>query len=183
MNTNSKLLLIAVVSVILLAGCTGQPQEEGDMGGNGTVTFIVSGNFNDAEQEFDTLNITFLGAYINESQRRESVRFDQKKIDISDLQGGKAAVIGKKEVRPGTYDSTSIFLQSASGMNNGEDIDFLLPEARLSISKTYKVESGENTFFLVDVFPSKIEGTNLFTLIPVTSSSGEVSLSDVDLER
>jgi len=197
------LIAVALAAMLTVAGCagTGLNGVAGN-GGDATVTMYVSDQPG-AMDEFEHLNVTITKVALHEANATDDeaaddtemeteaededaaeefdpdgeewvVRdIDDRRVDLSRLQGENATRLGSLPVENGTYDTVFVFVEDANGtLTSGETTNVKIPSSRLHITEEFTVGNGEEVDFVFDMTVVKAGNSGKYILQPVVSESG-----------
>jgi putative transposon-encoded protein len=98
---------------------------------------------------------------------------DDRRVDLSQLQGQNASRLGSLPVENGTYDKVFVFVEDANGtLTSGETTNVKIPSGRLQINEEFTVGNGEEVDFVFDMTVVKAGNSGKYVLQPVVSESG-----------
>lgn len=184
-----SLASLAVVGLVLLAGCAGvTPLSGGDAGGDtGTVSLYLSDEEN-AIDDFRHVNVTVTKVGLkkadgnwsgshgdHEHHHRERwvvADVDNRTVDLTRLQGQNATLLGNLSVENGTYKKAFVYVSEVNAtLQNGSSARVELPRDRLKVKDRFRVQDGRVVDFVVDV--TVVNRSGDYVLVPRASASGE----------
>ena len=193
--------VLVLSGMVLLAGCAGgtsgssaSPSSRSPAGpangastpgatDTGTVAFYVSDEENDVG-DFTHLNVTvsrvgFERAGGNGSGGWVEREVDDVTVDLTELQGEKAALVDAYELPNGTYQKVFVHVSAANGtLATGEDVRVKLPSEKLQLAKPFTVGGGSEVAFVFDITVHEAGNSGKYVLQPVVGESG----TDVPIE-
>ncbi len=176
-------ILVALVSVVAAAGCTGSPGDT-PVGETGDFTLLVSDQPS-AIADFQSLNVTFSEARLFRANASDGdhaeVELASPIVDLTKVTGKKAKEILQKELEAGEYTKIELHVSEVEGISEGQEVDVVVPSEKLMITKNFRVAPNEVTEFVFDIKVVR-RGDQSYNLLPVISESGVVG-REVEVER
>ncbi len=187
--------------MLLLAGCgSGVAPGGGDGGGEGTVNMYVSDQ-NNAIDDFEHLNVTItqIAAHrvddeseteaseteVSATEPSETEEIDPEDdgwvtrdvdnvtVDLTELQGKNATMVGQIDAPNGTYDKVFVHISDVNGtLTDGSSTDVKLPSSKLHLNEEFTVGNGEEIDFVFDITVVKRGQSGSYNIQPVASESG-----------
>ena len=176
--------------------------------GSGTVQFYVSDEEN-AIGQFEHLNVTVtsvgfqradasgdagatgnasadttMGANATTAAENETGEWverdvDSRTVDLTELQGANATLLGDLSVPSGEYGKVFVHVGGVNGtLQTGEQVNVKLPSQKLQLSRGFAVSSESSVNFVFDITVFEAGNSGKFVLKPVASESG----TDVPIE-
>nr|WP_049915963.1 DUF4382 domain-containing protein [Haloferax mucosum] len=141
----------------------------------------------DASVEADVEGETSGDANANESdsadETAETVTYevDNVTVDLTELQGDNASLVGEYDVPEGNYTKVFVHVGTVNGtLTTGEQVTVKLPSEKLHLNSNFEVERGSSVDFVFDITAFKAGKSGTYILKPVVSESGiDVPITDV----
>ncbi len=156
--------VLAVAVALLLAGCTGGGGETGQ-------NFQIS--ISSPDTGVDALNLDIRGVEVirdtSSGSKVNKVPISDSDIDLSGLQGEK--VLGTANLPAGEYNRVKMKVSVAEAMNNGEEIEVLVPDSTVETGGTFRAGDGQINY-LMELKVLRVGPTAAYTLVPVKEDSG-----------
>lgn len=132
--------------------------------GNETVTETEDGEDEEDEQGFVEFDL------------------DGASVDLTQVTGDRAVSVLEGELEAGRYSGIELFVASAEGVVEGEDVEVMVPSNRLRIIKPFEVAADAELSFVFDITVVKRGQQDSYNLTPVIGKSGVVG-EDVEVEE
>ncbi|UVE51879.1 DUF4382 domain-containing protein [Haloferax larsenii] len=106
---------------------------------------------------------------------------DNVTVDLTQLQGDKASLVGSYDVPEGNYTKVFVHVGEVNGtLKTGEQVNVKLPSNKLHLNSNFEVGNGEDVDFVFDITAFKAGNSGKYILKPVISESGtNVPIEDV----
>ncbi|SEK52952.1 DUF4382 domain-containing protein [Haloferax larsenii] len=106
---------------------------------------------------------------------------DNVTVDLTQLQGDKASLVGSYDVPEGNYTKVFVHVGEVNGtLKTGEQVNVKLPSEKLHLNSNFEVGNGEDVDFVFDITAFKAGKSGKYILKPVISESGtSVPIEDV----
>ncbi|WP_396613143.1 DUF4382 domain-containing protein [Haloferax sp. S1W] len=110
---------------------------------------------------------------------------DNVTVDLTELQGDKASLVGTYDVPEGNYTKVFVHVSEVNGtLKTGEQVNVKLPSEKLHLNSNFEVGNGEDVDFVFDITAFKAGKSGKYILKPVVSESGtNVPIEDVGAEN
>lgn len=147
-----------------------QPSPEGNF------VFLLSDEVN-AISNFETVNVTIskVSLHLGGSEKK-IIEFEPtiQTANLTALQGNRAQEIWRGNIPAGEYTKVFLEVSQVSGilLESREEAVIKLPSNRLQISKPFKVESGEEAYFVYDLTVVEAGKSGQYILKPQIDQSG-----------
>lgn len=107
---------------------------------------------------------------------------DSRTVDLTELQGANATVLGNLSVPAGEYEQVFVRVSDVDGtLKSGEEADVKLPSGKLKLNEGFEVDGESDVEFVFDVTVFEAGNSGKHVLKPVASESGtDVPIVDVD---
>jgi len=186
---------VLAAAMLLIAGCgSGVAPGGSDGSGEGTVNMYVSDQ-NNAIDDFEHLNVTIteIAAHrVDDSDTEASETevsateeidaeddgwvtrdVDNVTVDLTELQGANATMVGQIDAPNGTYDKVFVHISDVNGtLTDGSSTDVKLPSSKLHLNEEFTVGNGEEIDFVFDITVVKRGQSGSYNIQPVASESG-----------
>jgi hypothetical protein len=185
---------VLAAAMLLVAGCgSGVAPGGSDGSGEGTVNMYISDQ-NNAIDDFEHLNVTVtqIAAHrVNESEGETETEVsateeidaeddgwvtrdvDNVTVDLTELQGNNATMVGQIDAPNGTYDKVFVHVSDVNGtLTDGSSTDVKLPSSKLHLNEEFTVGDGEEIDFVFDITVVKRGQSGSYNIQPVASESG-----------
>ncbi|MFD1526711.1 DUF4382 domain-containing protein, partial [Halolamina salina] len=193
---------VLAAAMLLLAGCgSGVAPGGSDGSGEGTVNMYISDQ-NNAIDDFEHLNVTVtqIAAHrvddsegdaeeseteVSETEVSETEEIDAEDdgwvtqdvdnvtVDLTELQGNNATVVGQIDAPNGTYDKVFVHISDVNGtLTDGSSTNVKLPSSKLHLNEEFTVGNGEEIDFVFDITVVKRGQSGSYNIQPVASESG-----------
>jgi hypothetical protein len=104
---------------------------------------------------------------------------DSRTVDLTELQGANATLLGNLSVPAGEYEKVFVHVSDVNGtLKTGEQVNVKLPSRKLQLNQGFAVSSESNVEFVFDITVFEAGNSGKFVLKPVASESG----TDVPIE-
>ena len=109
---------------------------------------------------------------------------DNVTVDLTQLQGDKASLVGSYDVPEGNYTKVFVHVGEVDGtLKTGEQVNVKLPSEKLHLNSNFEVGNGEDVDFVFDITAFKAGKSGKYILKPVISESGtNVPIEDVGVD-
>jgi hypothetical protein len=116
-----------------------------------------------------------------ESEGWETYDINETTVDLTELQGENASVVGQQRLPNGTYDKVFLYVSDVNGtLADGSSTRVKLPSGKLQLEKRFTVGDNESVDFVFDATVVKAGKSGKYVLTPVVSESGtEVGIKEV----
>ncbi|WP_276261047.1 DUF4382 domain-containing protein [Haloglomus litoreum] len=116
-----------------------------------------------------------------ESEGWESYDINDTTVDLTELQGENATVVGQQRLPDGTYDRVFLYVSDVNGtLDDGSSTRVKLPSGKLQVEKRFTVGSNESLDFVFDATVVKAGNSGKYVLTPVVAESGtDVGIKEV----
>lgn len=150
---------VVVIGMAVLIGLSGCAEVLPGDGGNGagaetaTVSLFLSDQPN-AIDDFQHLNVTVtrVGFKQAENDTWANQSVDEATLDLTELQGDRAALLGNLSIPAGQYSKVFIHVSQVNGtLTDGSSAAVKLPSSKLQLSKNFAVDPDEELSFVYDV--------------------------------
>jgi hypothetical protein len=141
--------------------------EDGDADANVTSTEAEEASESDDEPE--------------EREGWETYDINETTVDLTELQGENATVVGQQRLPNGTYDKVFLYVSEVDGtLDDGSSTKVKLPSGKLQLEKQFTVGNNESVDFVFDATVVKAGKSGKYILTPVVSESGtDVPIKEV----
>ncbi|GAB7095682.1 hypothetical protein JCM30237_28360 [Halolamina litorea] len=187
--------LLAVATLIVLAGCTGSvPGGVADTTeADGSSLHVYVSDDPGAIDRFEHVNVTITQLSVRSATAPDehdddgrhrhrhrgnwtSYDLNATTVDLTELRGANASLLHAVGVPAGEYDAVSVTVADVNAtLEGGESADVVLPDERLTVRKPFTVGGDESTAFVVDAVVRERDGG--YVLVPNVERSG----TDVEL--
>ncbi|MFB6171318.1 MAG: DUF4382 domain-containing protein [Haloarculaceae archaeon] len=184
--------------IVILAGCAGAPPGTGSpttapdatatqspaaATDGGQVNFYVSDEPN-AIGDFSRLNATVTAVRFHRGGENGTWiehTVDDVTVDLTELRGENASLVGTYDLPNGTYTGVVIEVDDVEGTLDatGEPADVTLPSQRLKLNEPFAVGAGSEVDFVFDLTVVQAGKSGTYVVKPVAGQSG----TDVPIER
>ncbi|MFB6071932.1 MAG: DUF4382 domain-containing protein [Halobacterium sp.] len=104
---------------------------------------------------------------------------DSRTVDLTELQGANATLLGNLSVPAGEYTKTFAYVSDVEGtLKSGEQVNVKLPSQKLHLNEDFEVSSESSVEFVFDITVFAAGNSGKYILKPVASESG----TDVPIE-
>ncbi|WP_053946853.1 DUF4382 domain-containing protein [Halolamina sediminis] len=188
---------VLAAAMLLVAGCgSGVAPGGSDGSGEGTVNMYISDQ-NNAIDDFEHLNVTIteIAAHrVDDSESETEASetavseteeidaeddgwvtrdVDNVTVDLTELQGNNATMVGQIDAPNGTYDKVFVHVSDVNGtLTDGSSTDVKLPSSKLHLNEEFTVGDGEAIDFVFDITVVKRGQSGSYNIQPVASESG-----------
>jgi hypothetical protein len=116
-----------------------------------------------------------------ESEGWETYDINDTTVDLTELQGENASVVGQQRLPNGTYDKVFLYVSDVNGtLEDGSSTRVKLPSGKLQLEKRFTVGDNESLDFVFDATVVKAGKSGKYILTPVVSESGtDVGIKEV----
>ncbi|WP_232703440.1 DUF4382 domain-containing protein [Halobacterium wangiae] len=98
---------------------------------------------------------------------------DSRTVDLTELQGANATLLGNLSVPSGEYETVFVHVGEVNGtLKTGEQVNVKLPSQKLHLNKDVEVTSAGSVNFVFDITVFEAGNSGKFILEPVASESG-----------
>ena len=112
---------------------------------------------------------------------------DNRTVDLTQLKGANASMIGQFELPAGDYEKVFIYVSDTEGiLTDGSQTRVKLPSSKLHLNTKFTIGNNESVDFVYDIAPHKAGKSGKYILRPVISQSGtgdDVEIRDIDAEK
>ncbi len=111
----------------------------------------------------------------------ETYDINDTTVDLTELQGENATVVGQQRLPNGTYDKVFLYVSEVNGtLDDGSSTRVKLPSGKLQLEKRFTVGNNESVDFVFDATVVKAGKSGKYILTPVVSESGtDVPIKEV----
>ncbi|WP_254821833.1 DUF4382 domain-containing protein [Haloglomus halophilum] len=111
----------------------------------------------------------------------ETYDINDTTVDLTELQGENATVVGQQRLPNGTYDKVFLYVSEVDGtLDDGSSTKVKLPSGKLQLEKRFTVGNNESMDFVFDATVVKAGKSGKYILTPVVSESGtDVPIKEV----
>ncbi|WP_042665399.1 DUF4382 domain-containing protein [Haloferax sp. ATB1] len=122
---------------------------------------------------------------VAEGESRVAYEVDNVTVDLTELQGDNASLVGEYGVPEGNYTKVFVHVSDVNGtLKTGEQVNVKLPSNKLQLNTDFEVGNGESVDFVFDITAFKAGGSGKYILKPVVSESGtDVPITKVGAEK
>jgi hypothetical protein len=112
----------------------------------------------------------------------ETYDVEDTTVDLTELQGENATVVGQQRLENGTYDKVFLYVSDVNGtLKDGNSTQVKLPSGKLQVEKEFTVGQNESLDFVFDATVVKAGKSGKYVLTPVVSESGtDVPIKEVE---
>ncbi|ELZ98391.1 DUF4382 domain-containing protein [Haloferax sulfurifontis] len=120
-----------------------------------------------------------------EGESSVTYEVDDATVDLTELQGENASLVGEYDVPEGNYTKVFVQVSDVNGtLKTGEQVDVKLPSNKLQLNTDFEVGNGESVDFVFDITAFEAGGSGKYVLKPVVSESGtNVPITTVGAEE
>ncbi|RDZ46089.1 hypothetical protein C5B86_09470 [Haloferax sp. Atlit-19N] len=149
---------------------------------NATNTSVSTNGSVDAEVE-ESADVNDTDAAEGESSVTYEV--DNVTVDLTELQGENASLVGEYDVPEGNYTKVFVHVGDVNGtLKTGEQVNVKLPSNKLQLNTDFEVGNGESVDFVFDITAFEAGNSGKYILKPVVSESGtDVPITKVGAEK
>lgn len=120
-----------------------------------------------------------------EGESSVTYEVDNVTVDLTELQGENASLVGEYDVPEGNYTKVFVHVSDVNGtLKTGERVNVKLPSNKLQLNTDFEVGNGESVDFVFDITAFEAGGSGKYILKPVVSESGtDVPITKVGAEK
>ncbi|WP_049913409.1 DUF4382 domain-containing protein [Haloferax prahovense] len=120
-----------------------------------------------------------------EGESSVTYEVDNVTVDLTELQGENASLVGEYDVPEGNYTKVFVHVGDVNGtLKTGEQVNVKLPSNKLQLNTDFEVGNGESVDFVFDITAFEAGNSGKYILKPVVSESGtDVPITKVGAEK
>ncbi|WP_303299589.1 DUF4382 domain-containing protein [Haloferax volcanii] len=127
----------------------------------------------DADADADIESADVNDTDVAEGESRVAYEVDNATVDLTELQGENASLVGEYGVPEGNYTKVFVHVSEVNGtLKTGERVNVKLPSNKLQLDTDFEVGNGESVDFVFDITAFEAGGSGKYILKPVVSESG-----------
>jgi len=108
-----------------------------------------------------------------EGESSVTYEVDNVTVDLTELQGENASLVGEYDVPEGNYTKVFVHVSDVNGtLKTGEQVNVKLPSNKLQLNTDFEVGNGESVDFVFDITAFNAGNSGKYILKPVVSESG-----------
>ncbi|MFK8212588.1 DUF4382 domain-containing protein [Haloferax volcanii] len=108
-----------------------------------------------------------------EGESSVAYEVDNATVDLTELQGENASLVGEYDVPEGNYTKVFVHVSDVNGtLKTGEQVNVKLPSNKLQLNTDFEVGNGESVDFVFDITAFEAGNSGKYILKPVVSESG-----------
>ncbi|RDZ65220.1 hypothetical protein C5B90_02285 [Haloferax sp. Atlit-12N] len=163
---------------------------EVELEANATSTSVSTNGSVDADADADAdaeveESVDVNDTDVAEGESRVAYEVDNVTVDLTELQGDNASLVGEYGVPEGNYTKVFVHVSDVNGtLKTGEQVNVKLPSNKLQLNTDFEVGNGESVDFVFDITAFKAGNSGKYILKPVVSESGtDVPITKVGAEK